>query len=170
LESNPLLREPVGFSRQSLKKKMEVGSFDIFSMRGIRAVGGVAAATQWITRAAAFLALALIPSLGSAAIYKCTAEDGSITYTDAPCPADTTTQYIDPAAPSWLNEASQNVSTTAAPPEATFQSQLDVMTTLCAEDEFKFWLKAQRHGLPERDVRTAKFMRLNYLCRKALTS
>jgi len=57
-----------------------------------------------ITRATAFLALILIPSLSLAAIYKCTAPDGSITYTDAPCPADTTTQYIDPAAPSWLNE------------------------------------------------------------------
>ena len=70
-------------------------------MRGIRAMGSLAARTQrsTITRATAFLALILIPSLSSAAIYKCTAQDGSITYTDEPCPADTTTQYIDPAAP-----------------------------------------------------------------------
>ena len=136
-------------------------------MRGIRAVGGVAAATQWITRAAAFLALALIPSLGSAAIYKCTAEDGSITYTDAPCPAETTTQYIDPAAPSWLNESSQTMNTTPALPDAKSQSQPEILAILCANDEFKVWLKAQ-HSLPERDVRTAKFIRLSYLCRRAL--
>ncbi len=128
--------------------------------------------TSWprstITRAIAFLALILIPSLSSAAIYKCTAPDGSITYTDAPCPADTTTQYIDPAAPSWLNESSQNVNTTAAIPDANSQSQPEILAILCANDEFKFWLKAQRHGLPERDARTAKFIRFSYLCRRAL--
>jgi hypothetical protein len=165
-----LLRGPVGFWRQSLKKKTEVGEFDIFSMRDIRAVGSLAARTQQstITRATAFLALILIPSLSSAAIYKCTAQDGSITYTDVPCPADTTTQYIDPAAPSWLNESSQNMNTTAALPDAKSQSQPEILAILCANDEFKFWLKVQRHGLPERDARTAKFLRLSYLCRKAL--
>ena len=128
--------------------------------------------TSWprstITRATAFLALILIPSLSSAAIYKCTAQDGSITYTDAPCPEDTTTQYIDPAAPSWLNESSQNVNTTAAIPDANSQSQPEILAILCANDEFKFWLKAQRHGFPERDLRTAKFIRFSYLCRRAL--
>ena len=90
------------FSRQqSLKKGTAVDDIDIFSMRDIQAVGSLAFRTQrsTITRATAFLALILLPSLGSAAIYKCTAQDGSITYTDAPCPDDTTTQYIDPAAP-----------------------------------------------------------------------
>src|SRR6202142_3123367 len=88
------------------------GDIDIFSMRDIRAVGSLAARTQrsTITRATAFLCLILIPSLSSAAIYKCTAQDGGITYTDVPCPADTTTQYIDPAA-LWLNESSQTLNT-----------------------------------------------------------
>jgi hypothetical protein len=116
----------------------------------------------------ALLALILIPSLSSAAIYKCTAQDGSITYTDAPCPPDMTTHYIDPAAPSWLNESSQNMNASAALADANSQSEPEIMAILCANDEFKFWLKAQRHGLPERDARTAKFMRLSYLCRKAL--
>src|SRR5580698_9835354 len=123
------------------------------------------------TRATAFLALIVIPSLSSAAIYKCTAQDGSITYTDAPCPADTTTQYIDPAAPSWLNEPSQNMNstaTTAVLPDAKFPSQPEIIASLCANDEFRFWLKAQRHGLPERDARTAKFIHISYLCRRAL--
>jgi len=120
------------------------------------------------TRGTAFLALILIPSLGSAAIYKCTAQDGSITYTDAPCPADTTKQFIDPAAPSWLNESSLNVNTTAAPSDEDSQSQPETLAILCANDEFKFWLKAQRHGFPERDVRAAKFIRFSYLCRRAL--
>jgi len=119
-------------------------------------------------RASAFLALILIPSLSSAAIYKCTAQDGSITYTDTPCPAETTTQYIDPAAPSWLNESSQTMNTIPALPDAKYQSQPEILAILCANDEFKFWLKAQRHSLPERDARTAKFVRLSYLCRRAL--
>jgi Domain of unknown function (DUF4124) len=128
--------------------------------------------TSWprstITRATAFLALILIPSLSSAAIYKCTAQDGSITYTDAPCPAETTTQYIDPLAPPRLNESSQILNTSATPPDAEYESQPEILAILCADDEFRFWLKAQRHGLPDRDVRTAKFIRFSYLCRKAL--
>jgi Domain of unknown function (DUF4124) len=152
------------------KKRTEVGDIDILSMRGVRAVSSLAARTQrsTITRATAFLALILIPSLSSAAIYKCTAQDGSITYTDAPCPADTTTQYIDPAAPSWLNESSQDMNTTPAFPDAKSQSQPEIIAILCANDEFKFWLKAQRHSLPERDARTAKFLHFSYLCRRAL--
>jgi Domain of unknown function (DUF4124) len=151
------------------KKRTEVGDIDIFSMRDIRAVGTVASRTQrsTITRATAFLALIVIPSLSSAAIYKCTAQDGSIIYTDAPCPADTTTQYIDPAAPPWLNESSQTMNTTPALPDAKSQSQPEILAILCANDEFKVWLKAQ-HSLPERDLRTAKFIRLSYLCRRAL--
>jgi hypothetical protein len=152
------------------KKRTEVGDIDIFSMRDIRAVGSFAARMQrsTITRATAFLALVLLPSLSSAAIYKCTAQDGNITYTDAPCPADTTTQYIDPAAPAWLNESSQTMNTTPALPDANSQSQPEILAILCANDEFKVWLKAQRHSLPERDVRTAKFIRLSHLCRRAL--
>jgi len=150
------------------RKGTEVG--DILAMRDIRAVGSPAARTQrsTITRATAFLTLILIPSLTSAAIYKCTAQDGSITYTDAPCPADTTTQYIDPAAPSWLNEASLYMNTIPALSDAKSQSQPEILAILCANDEFKVWLKAQRHALPERDVRTAKFIRFSYLCRRAL--
>jgi hypothetical protein len=139
-------------------------------MRDIRAVSSLAAPTQrnTITRATAFLALILIPSLSSAAIYKCTAQDGSITYTDAPRPADTTKQYIDPAAPPWLNESSQTMNTTPELPDAKSQSQPEILAILCANDEFKVWLKAQRHSLPERDARTAKFIRLSHLCRRAL--
>jgi Domain of unknown function (DUF4124) len=127
-----------------------------------------------ITRATAFLALILIPSLGSAAIYKCTAQDGGITYTDVPCPEDTTTQYIDPAAPPWLNESSQTLNssqpmnTAPAFRDDKVQSQPEVIATLCTNDEFRVWLKAQRHTLPERDARTAKFIEISKLCRRAL--
>jgi Domain of unknown function (DUF4124) len=128
--------------------------------------------TSWprsmIARATAPLALILIPSLTSAAIYKCTTQDGSIIYTDVPCPADTTAKNIDPASPSWLSESSQNMSAIAALPDANYESQPEILAVLCANDEFRFWLKAQRHGLPERDVRKAKFIRFSYLCRKAL--
>jgi hypothetical protein len=149
---------------------LRVGDIEIFSMRDIQAVGSLAARTQrsTITRATAVLALLLIPSLSSAAIYKCTAQDGSITYTDEPCPADTTTQSIDPAAPSWRSESSQNMITTPALPDEKSKSQPEIIAILCANDEFKFWLKAQRNSLPERDARTAKFIHFSYLCRKAL--
>src|SRR5271156_1979193 len=117
------------FERPRRSKKAGI---DIFSMPDILAVGSSAARTQrsTITRATAFLALILIPSLSSAAIYKCTAQDGSITYTDAPCPADTTTQYIDPAAPPWLNESSQTMNTSPALPDAKSQSQPEIIATL----------------------------------------
>jgi hypothetical protein len=163
------LRKPALRYRPS-KKATEVGDIGIFSMPDIWAVGSLTARTQrsTITRAIAFLSLILIPSLGSATIYKCTAQDGGITYTDEPCPADTTTQFIDRAAPPWLNESSQTMNTTPALPDARSQSQPEIMAILCANDEFKVWLKAQRHSLPERDVRTAKFIRISNLCRRAL--
>ena len=163
------LRKPALRYRHS-KIATGVGDIEILSLPDIWAVGSVAARTQrsTITRAIAFLSLILIPSLGSAAIYKCTAQDGGITYTDEPCPADTSTQYIDPAAPKWLNESSQTMNTTPALPDAKSQSQPEIIAILCANDEFKVWLKAQRHSLPERDVRTAKFVRFNNLCRRAL--
>jgi hypothetical protein len=134
------------------------------------AVGSLAARTQQsiITSATAFLSLILIPSLSSAAIYKCTARDGGITYTDEPCPADMTMRYIDPAVPRWLNESSQTMNPAPAFPDAKSQSQPEMIATLCANDEFKFWLKAQRHSLPERDARTAKFIEISKLCRRAL--
>jgi hypothetical protein len=115
--------------------------------------------------AAAFLALLLIPSLSSAAIYKCTAQDGSVTYTDEPCPADTTTLYIDPIALASLNESSESTPALADTPA---QSQPELLAALCANDEFRVWLKAKRDYLPERDVRTAKLIELNNLCRRAL--
>jgi hypothetical protein len=151
------------------KIETEVRDIGIFLMPDIWAVGSLAARTQrsTITCAIAFLSLILIPSLGSAAIYKCTAQDGGITYTDEPCPADTTTQHINPAAPPWLNESSQTMNTTPALPDAKSQSQPEIIAILCANDEFKVWLHAQ-HSLPERDVRTAKFIRLSKLCRRAL--
>jgi hypothetical protein len=138
------------------KKMTAVAAFDLYSMH------------SRVTPAAALLALILIPSLSSAAIYKCTAQDGGITYTDAPCPADTTVQSIDPAAPSWLNDSSQDMDTSAALPDEKPKSQLEILAVLCANEEFKFWLKSQRNGLPERDARKAKFIHIGNLCRRAL--
>jgi hypothetical protein len=80
--------------------------------------------------------------------------------TPRPCPAETTTQTIDPRAPSWLNESPQN--TTPTFPDAKSQSQPEFIATLCANDEFRVWLKAQ-HSLPERDARAAKFAKINAL-------
>jgi Domain of unknown function (DUF4124) len=162
----------VGFSRQqSLKIGTEVGDTELFSVPAIwAAAGSLAPRTQrsTITRATAFLSLILIPSLSSAAIYKCTAQDGGITYTDTPCPVDTTTQDINPAAPSWLNDSSQSMTATAFRDDSQSESQPEILAALCANDEFRVWLKAQRHSLPERDARTAKFIKLSNLCRSAL--
>jgi Domain of unknown function (DUF4124) len=144
-----------------------VAEINTFSMLHI---ASLATRTQSspIARAAVFLALILIPSLSSAAIYKCTAQDGAITYTDTPCAPDTKSQPIDPATPAWLIEGSAILNTTAAVPDAQSQSQPEILATLCATDEFAVWLKAQRHSLPEADTRTAKFIRLSKLCRRAL--
>lgn len=121
-----------------------------------------------IVPAFAFVSLILIPSLSSAVIYKCTAQDGGITYTDAPCAPDTKTQTIDPAKAPWLIESSPTQSTIPAVSDVESQSQPEILATLCAADEFGFWLKVQRGSLPDRDVRAAKFIRLSKLCRRAL--
>jgi hypothetical protein len=60
------------------------------------------------------------------------------------------------------------MNTSATLPDVNYESQPEILAILCANDEFKVWLKAQRHGLPDRDVRTAKFIRFSYLCRRAL--
>jgi hypothetical protein len=60
------------------------------------------------------------------------------------------------------------MNTSATLPDEEYESQPEILAILCANDEFKFWLKAQRHGLPDRDVRAAKFIRFSYLCRRAL--
>ncbi len=116
----------------------------------------------------ALLALILIPSLSSAAIYKCTTQGGSITFTDEPCPADTTSQYIDPALPPWLRESPVTMNTTPALLAAKPQSQPEIIAILCANDEFRVWLRAQRQSLPDRDARRAKFVEISNLCRSAL--
>ena len=156
--------------QQSLKKGKEAADINIVYMRNIPTLTSLAARTQprTITRATVFLALILIPSLSSAAIYKCTAQDGSITYTDTPCPTDTTTQYIDPASRPDLNESALVMDSTPELPDANSQSQPEIIAVLCANDEFKVWLKAQRRSLPEREVRTAKFIELSNLCRRAM--
>jgi hypothetical protein len=118
--------------------------------------------------ALALLSLSLVPSLGSAAIYKCTAQDGGITYTDQPCAPDAKMQTIDPAKPTWLIESSPTLSVTALAVDENLVSQPEALADLCAADEFSFWLKAQRGPLPDRDVRTAKFIKLSRLCRSAL--
>jgi hypothetical protein len=75
---------------------------------------------------------------------------------------------MDPAASRWLNDSSLTMDDDPAFSDAKSQSEPEIMASLCAHDEFKVWLKAQRHSLPERDARTAKFNRLSSLCRRAL--
>jgi hypothetical protein len=145
------------------------GDMGIFSQTIVRVLGALAARTpRSSVSASALLALILIPSLSPAAIYKCTAQGGSITYTDEPCPADTMTQYIDPPAPPLLNESPQTMNITPAVRDAKSQLQPESIAILCANDEFRVWLKAQRHSLPERNVRAAKYIEISNLCRRAL--
>ena len=145
------------------------GDMGIFSQTIVRVLGALAARTpRSSVSASALLALILIPSLSPAAIYKCTARDGSITYTDKPCPAETTTQYIDPSTPPLLTEIPQTMNINPALRETKSRSQPESIAILCANDEFRVWLKAQRHSLPERDLRTAKYLEISNLCRRAL--
>ena len=161
------MRQTWVFHADAYKKKVKI---KILSTTNIPAVGTLAARTQGriALRAVAFLWFIMIPSLGSAAIYKCTAQDGSLTYTDIPCSADTTTQQVDPSAPAWLNESWLTMNTAAALRDAKFQSRAEIIAAFCANDEFRVWLKAQRQGLPERDTRAARFVEITKLCRKAL--
>ena len=50
----------------------------------------------------AVIALALLPAIAQAQVYKCVASDGSTTYSAAPCPEGTgqTTRMIEPVPPS----------------------------------------------------------------------
>jgi hypothetical protein len=60
------------------------------------------------------------------------------------------------------------MTTNPAFPDAKSQSQPEVIAILCANEEFKVWLKAQRHSLPERDALAAKYVEISNLCRGAL--
>jgi hypothetical protein len=155
---------------QLMYKALENSEIDMFAMLDIPAFVCLAAQAQRSTfaRATALVAFILIPSLSSAAIYKCTGQDGTITYTDEPCPADTATQYIEPASRSSPSESFQPANNTSTIPDAKLQPQPEIIAVLCANDEFRVWLKAQRQFLPERNVRTAKFIEISNLCRRAL--
>jgi hypothetical protein len=161
------LNETNGFCSVHLENIFRVVA-EINTMLHTRFVHSPTTRTQsnQIAMALAFLSLMLIPSLSPAAIYKCTAQDDSITYTDEPCSPNTKTQTIDPGKPRWLSEPTLN--TTPEVLDENSQAQPEILAALCAADEFRVWLKAQRRSLPERDVRAAKFIRLNKLCRRAL--
>jgi len=90
-----------------------------------------------------------------------------ITYTDAPVPQIRRRNISIQRRP-VAKRVIADYDTTRRFLDAKSQSQPEILAILCANDEFKVWLKAQRHSLPERDARTAKIIRLSYLCRRAL--
>jgi len=124
---------------------------------------------------ALFLLLAPI-SATYAAVYKCTAKDGSTTYSDQPC--DTNAQPIQ-VTPDALHTTPKSTTQSAAPtPNAPLtpamiaaaqdKSTRETSASVCSMKAFNEWIKAQGHPLPDPNVRMAKMIEIRNQCRRPL--
>lgn len=105
-----------------------------------------------------------------AAIYKCTAQDGSTIYGDTPCGPDAKSQQVTPAprpstAPVTATSNSLTPETIAA---ARDKSARETSALLCSTKAFNEWIKAQGHPLPDPNVRIAKLTEISNQCRHPL--
>jgi uncharacterized protein len=114
--------------------------------------------------------LNLLPSVGSAAMYKCVAQDGGIAFTDRPCPADAKTQSAVPAGPS----STGSPRSPPGPPSpdavraAKDRSARETSALLCGTKQFNAWIASQTRPLPDPDVRRAKLLEITNQCRRTL--
>jgi ankyrin repeat protein len=109
----------------------------------------------------------LLPSVGSAATYKCVAQDGGITFTDRPCPADAKTQSAVSAGPS----STRPLGSPPGPPSpdaAKDRSARETSALLCGTRQFNAWIASQSRPLPDPDVRRAKLLEIANQCRRSL--
>lgn len=114
--------------------------------------------------------LTLLPSVVSAATYKCVAQDGGITFTDRPCPGDAVTQSAVSAGPS---SAGPPGSPPGPPSSDTVRAAKDLSARetnalQCGTKQFNAWIASQGHPLPDPDVRRAKLLEIANQCRRAL--
>ncbi|HEY0801540.1 MAG TPA: ankyrin repeat domain-containing protein, partial [Steroidobacteraceae bacterium] len=129
------------------------------------------------------LLLAVAPK-AHAAVYKCTALDGSITYSDQPCGANAQAIQVTPqplhaapvSAPQPLGpgqvRVNQPQTTTPLTPAliaaARDRSARETSASLCATKAFNNWIKAQGHPLPDPNIRVAKLVEISNQCRRQL--
>lgn len=129
-----------------------------------------------------FLLLAQIPT-AYAAVYKCTAKDGSTAYSDQPC--DTNAQAIQ-ITPDPLHSKPVTAAPTLAPPvtmprqgastplspamiaAAQDKSARETTASICSMKAFNEWIKAQGHPLPDPNIRMAKMIEIRSQCRRPL--
>ena len=105
-----------------------------------------------------------------AIVYKCTAKDGSIAYSDQPC--DTNAQAIQ-VTPEPLHSTPNSTAQSAALTPtmiaaAQDKSARETKATLCSSKTFDEWIKAEGHPLPEPNVRIAKMIEISNQCRRPL--
>jgi ankyrin repeat protein len=120
--------------------------------------------------ASALLALILVSSESSAAIYRCTGPDGNTVYADTPCGSDAKPQPIVQAPPAPTvspppTSAPLSAETIAA---AKDKSAREASASLCSTRAFNEWIKAQGHPLPDPNVRIAKLIEISNQCRRPL--
>ena len=145
----------------------------------------IAIARNPAVRSAAFLLLLTQSPLCFAAIYKCTAKDGSTTYSDQPC--DNKPEVVQvtpeplhsksalatpPLAPAGITPTQPQGTNTPLSPAmiaaAQKKSARETSALQCSTKAFNEWIKAQGHPLPDPNVRIAKLTEINNQCRRPL--
>ncbi len=106
--------------------------------------------------AAALQGLILCASASSAPIYKCTGEDGSIAYADAPCGTDPQVQSADSTSPV--------PSPIPVVPNSHDQNRQETAALQCTTETFNEWVRNQ-HPLPEWPIRRTKYVEVANQCR-----
>jgi hypothetical protein len=112
------------------------------------------------------LMLAQMPP-AHAAVYRCSAKDGSTTYSDQPC--DQNAQVVE-VKPDPLHSA-RAVPSTPNPQNilaAREKAERERIANLCSTNDFNNWIKTQGHPLPEPNIRIAKMVEISNQCRRAL--
>ena len=117
----------------------------------------IAIARNPAVQLAAFLLLLTQSPLCFAAIYKCTAKDGSTTFTNAPCASDTQSVV---AVPSPSSSSAHNVSIVPAPSAPNLP---DSPSLRCATIQYHLWLRAQTSP-PTTDAKNQKLKEIDQHC------
>src|SRR6266404_464758 len=113
---------------------------------------------------AALLTLILIPSASSAAIYKCTAQDGTTIYADASCGPHAQGVRVESSTPSHVPSLA---SSPPAPWQAQINESLERMATQCETAEYNNWHRI-KNPKPSPDEEIAKLKEIKQKCRANL--
>jgi ankyrin repeat protein len=118
-----------------------------------------------------------------AGVYKCSAADGTTTYSDQPCAPNAQTVQVTPAplhsaptfgpkapGPGQSGERAQRDAplTPATIAAAQEKSARETRATLCASRAFNTWIRVQARPLPDPNIRVAKMIEFSNQCRRPL--